>query len=231
MAAELRPPRALLVEDVPESALACIRMLEDEGYAVTAATHGRRVVELVRVEMPELLIMDLEVAGLDGFEACAQIRQFSDAYIVVVCAPGRASDIIEAFLVGADHVVTRPYSPLELAARIHAMRRRANRRSHLDDVGGARLRVDPDVREVVLDGAPVDLTRIEFDLLETLARHPRQIFTRRQLLESVWGDNGYGDDHVIDVHVGNLRRKLGESAAAQRHVRTIRGVGYRFEAA
>jgi DNA-binding response OmpR family regulator len=230
MATELPPPRALLVEDVPESALACIRMLEDEGYAVTAATHGRRVVELVRVEVPELLIMDLDVAGLDGFEACAQIREFSDAYIVVVCAPGKASDIIEAFLVGADHVVTRPYSPLELAARIHAMRRRANRRSHLD-LGRARLRVDPDVREVVLEGTPVDLTRIEFDLLETLARNPRQIFTRRQLLESVWGDNWYGDDHVIDVHVGNLRRKLGESASAQRHVRTIRGVGYRFEAA
>jgi DNA-binding response OmpR family regulator len=222
-------PRALLVEDSPEFALLCERLLEKEGYEVILARDGGRAVELARRDQPELAILDLGLPDLDGTEVCRRIRQFSDAYVIMVTARDDEVDKIVGLSVGADDYVTKPFSPRELAARIQAIKRRPRVAAGQPKTRVfERLRVDPVAREVIVDETLIDLTKIEFDILDLLSDCPRRTFTRQQLLDAVWGD-WFGDDHVIDVHVGNLRRKLGESASAPRHIRTMRGVGYRFE--
>jgi DNA-binding response OmpR family regulator len=222
-------PRALLVEDSPEFVLLCKHLLEKEGFDVTVATDGARAIELAHENPPELAVLDLGLPDVDGVEVCRRIRQFTDAYIVMVTGRDHEVDKIVGLSVGADDYVTKPFSPRELSARIQAMRRRPRGASTAGVREHGALRIDPVVREVTVSGASVELTKIEFDLLDLLSSSPRRTFTRNQLLEDVWGDNWYGDDHIIDVHVGNLRRKLGESASTARHIRTVRGVGYRFE--
>ena len=227
-------PRALVVEDSPEFVMLCRHLLEREGFDVTVATDGKAAVDRAQKEKPDLAILDLGLPDVDGIEVCRQIRLFTDAYIVMVT--GRADEVDKAvgLSVGADDYVTKPFSPRELAARIQAMRRRPRTGSPAGAPGApireyGSLRIDPDVREVTLDDRVLDLTKIEFGILDLLSSAPRRTFTRGQLLEDVWGDNWYGDDHIIDVHVGNLRKKLGESASSPRHIKTLRGVGYRFE--
>jgi DNA-binding response OmpR family regulator len=224
-------PRALLVEDSPEFVLLFKHLLEKEGFDVVVAHDGERAVDLAQQSLPELAVLDLGLPDLDGIEVCRRIRQFTDAYIVMVTGRTDEVDKIIGLSVGADDYVTKPFSPRELAARIQAMRRRPRGPAEAESTArehGA-LRIDPIVREVTVDGQPVELTKIEFGIIDLLSSSPRRTFTRNQLLEDVWGDNFYGDDHMIDVHVGNLRRKLGESASSPRHIRTVRGVGYRFE--
>lgn len=225
-------PRALVVEDSPEFMLLCRHLLEKEGFDVLVATDGIAAVELAERERPDIAILDLGLPDVDGIEVCRRIRQFTDAYIVMVTGRTDEVDKIVGLSVGADDYVTKPFSPRELTARIQAMRRRPRAAAAASNAAireyGA-LRIDPDVREVTVDGRVLDLTKIEFGLLDLLSSAPRRTFTRNQLLEDVWGDNWYGDDHIIDVHVGNLRKKLGESASAPRYIRTLRGVGYRFE--
>lgn len=225
-------PRALVVEDSPEFLLLCRHLLEKEGFDVVVATEGEKAVELAQRERPELAILDLGLPDVDGIEVCRRIRRFTDAYIVIVTGRSDEVDKIVGLSVGADDYVTKPYSPRELAARVQAMRRRPRGPAEPAATPAREygaLRIDPLVREVTLDGAVLDLTKIEFGILDLLSSSPRRTFTRNQLLEEVWGDNWYGDDHIIDVHVGNLRKKLGESASKQHHIRTLRGVGYRFE--
>ena len=225
-------PQALVVEDSPEFMMLCRHLLEKEGFDVIPAGDGREAVTQAQQRRPDLAILDLGLPDVDGIEVCRQIRQFTDAYIIMVTGRNDEVDKVVGLSVGADDYVTKPFSPRELAARIQAMRRRprvtarAERRA-VRQFG--ELHVDLDVREVCLAGAVLELTKIEFGILDLLSSAPRRTFTRAQLLEVVWGDNHYGDDHIIDVHVGNLRKKLGESASAPRHIRTLRGVGYRFE--
>ena len=225
-------PRALVVEDSPEFMLLCQRLLEREGFDVHAANDGTEAVAKAQAERPEIAILDLGLPGIDGVEVCRRIRQFTDAYIIMVTGRTDEVDKVVGLSVGADDYVTKPFSPRELVARIQAMRRRP-RPSAVERPNAVRqfgdLRVDVDVREVEIGGRIPDLTKIEFGILELLTSAPRRTFTRPQLLEHVWGDNFYGDDHIIDVHVGNLRKKLGESATAPRYIKTLRGVGYRFE--
>ncbi|WP_433795233.1 response regulator transcription factor [Actinoplanes sp. CA-252034] len=225
-------PRALVVEDSPEFMMICRHLLEKEGFEVVPAGDGQEAVAQAQKQRPELAILDLGLPDFDGIEVCRQIRQFTDAYIIMVTGRTDELDKVVGLSVGADDYVTKPFSPRELAARIQAMRRRPRasvqaRREAVREYG--ELRIDLEVREVARTGAIIELTKIEFDLLDLLSSAPRRTFTRPQLLEHVWGDNFFGDDHIIDVHVGNLRRKLGESASAPRHIRTLRGVGYRFE--
>ena len=222
-------PRALLVEDSPEFVRVCKHLLEKEGYDVVVANDGGNAVELARSEQLELAVLDLELPDVDGVEVCRRIRQFTDAYIVMVTGRSGEVDKVVGLSVGADDYVTKPFSPRELAARIQAMRRRPRATTESGAREYGKLRVDPIVREVRVGGQTIELTKIEFDLLDLLSSKPRRTFTRGQLLEDVWGGNWYGDDHIIDVHVGNLRRKLGESASDPRHICTVRGVGYRFE--
>ncbi|WP_306214807.1 response regulator transcription factor [Actinoplanes sp. RD1] len=226
-------PRALVVEDSPEFTLLCTHLLEKEGFDVLAVTDGAAAVEQAQAHKPDIAILDLGLPDVDGIEVCRRIRQFTDAYIIMVTGRADEVDKIVGLSVGADDYVTKPFSPRELAARIQAMRRRPRAGTAAGPGASVReygdLRVDPEVREVTLAGAVLELTKIEFGILDLLSSAPRRTFTRGQLLEDVWGDNWYGDDHIIDVHVGNLRKKLGESASSPRYIRTLRGVGYRFE--
>ena len=224
-------PRALLVEDTPEFVLLCTRLLEREGFAVSVAGDGETGVELARTARPELVLLDITLPGIDGFEVCRRIREFSDAYVLMVTSRDVEIDKVVGLSVGADDYVTKPFSSREVSARIAAMRRRPRSAADPDVRDFGRLRIDPGAREVHLDGELLTLTKIEFDLLDLLSGSPRRTFTREQLLEQVWGGTWFGDDHVIDVHLGNLRKKLGESASQQRHIKTVRGVGYRFDLA
>ena len=222
--------QALVIEDSPEITLLVRGLLEKEGYAVVATPRGTQGLEWARANKPELVILDLSLPDRDGVEVCRDLRAFSDAYVVMVTARDDEVDKIVGLTVGADDYVTKPFSPRELAARIRAMRRRPRVSSQQESRDFGRLIVDPVAREVTVDGENVELTKIEFDILDLLSGSPRRTFTREQLLVQVWGE-WFGDDHVIEVHMGKLRKKLGESASQPRHIRTLRGVGYRFEPA
>jgi DNA-binding response OmpR family regulator len=168
--------------------------------------------------------MDLNLPGIDGVEACRQLRTFSDAYVIMLTGLDNETDRLIGLSVGADDYMTKPYSPRELVARIRAMQRRPR----AVDGGPPRrfgaLEIDPGTREVTVAGEPVQLSRTEYELLDTLAAQPRLTLSRRQLLEAIWGESWFGDDHVIDVHISNLRRKLGTPG----YVVTVRGYGYRI---
>ncbi|MDQ2895520.1 MAG: response regulator transcription factor [Actinomycetota bacterium] len=222
--------RALVVDDEPPLVKVVSRYLEREGFQVATAGDGEQAVRLARELDPDVIVLDLMLPGIDGLEACRQIRAFSDAYIVMLTARVEEIDRIVGLSTGADDYVTKPFSPGELMARVRAMLRRP--RPSREQARAPRrfgeLEIDPVAREVRRGGDPVELTKIEFDLLDVLSAEPRVVFSRERLLERVWGGDWFGDDHVVDVHVGNLRAKLGDDPRAPRYVRTIRGVGFRI---
>jgi len=222
-------PKALLVEDAPEFIMLSSALLKTEGFATTIAKEGERAVMLAREDKPELVLLDVALPGIDGIEVCRRIREFSDCYIVMVTSRDDEFDRVLGLSVGADDYVTKPFSARELSARIKAMRRRPRIPEQPDLRHFGDLTVDPGAREVRLHGDLVELTKIEFDILDLLSANPRRTYERGQLMKNVWGGDWHGDDHVIDVHMGNLRKKLGESAGEQRFIRTVRGVGYRFD--
>jgi DNA-binding response OmpR family regulator len=222
--------RALVVEDEAPLARLLAGYLEREGFEVSTCGDGERAVELARERDPELIVLDLMLPGLDGIEACRRIRTFSDAYVVMLTARAEETDKIVGLSTGADDYVTKPFSPGELMARVRALRRRprASREQPVPPRRFGELLVDPAAREVRRGGEAVELTRLEFDLLDALSEHPRLVWSRRRLLERVWGPEWVGDDHLVDVHVANLRRKLGDDPRSPRFVQTVRGVGYRM---
>ena len=224
--------RAMVVEDERELAGLVGSYLELDGFEVTLSHDGADAVDRAREVDPDLIVLDLGLPSVDGVEVCRQIRTFSDAYVVMLTARSDEIDTVVGLSVGADDYMTKPFSPRELTARVRAMLRRPRTPDGAppdpDVLTFGPLRIDPAGREVWLDDAPVSLTRTEFDLLATLSRRPRMAFTRRQLIDDVWGENWVGDEHLVDVHIGHLRRKLGDDATAGRFVRTFRGVGYRM---
>lgn len=232
-----RPPsgtRAMVVEDEVELAKLLGSYLERDGFEVTIADDGVSAVSTAREVDPDVVVLDLGLPGLDGVEVCRQLRTFSDAYVVMLTARSDEVDTLIGLSVGADDYLTKPFSPRVLMARIQAMLRRPRAASEADAAVEVRrfgeLGVDPTGRDVWLGSVPVALTRTEFDLLAVLSEHPRMAFSRRQLIDAVWGPSWVGDEHLVDVHIGHLRRKLGDDATSGRYVRTIRGVGYRMGA-
>lgn len=227
--------RAMVVEDERDLAGVVGSYLERDGFEVTLTHDGLQAVATAREVDPDVIVLDLGLPTLDGIEVCRQIRTFSDAYVVILTARSDEVDTLIGLSVGADDYVIKPFSPRELMARIQAMLRRprplgggAVRQEHGRSFGA--LTIDPEGRDVWLDGEPVALTRTQFDLLATLSERPRLAFTRRQLIDAVWDSRWVGDEHLVDVHIGHLRRKLGDSATEGRYVRTVRGVGYRMGA-
>jgi Response regulators consisting of a CheY-like receiver domain and a winged-helix DNA-binding domain len=219
----------LVVDDEQPLAELVASYLKREGFDVTLAGDGEQAVELARRLEPEVIVLDLMLPGIDGIEACRRIRAFSDAYIVMLTARADEADKLVGLSTGADDYVTKPFSPPELVARVRAMLRRPRgEAASAEPRRVGELEIDPAGREVRVAGEPVELTKLEFDLLDVLSAEPRVAFSRGQLLERVWGPGWFGDDHVVDVHLANLRRKLGDDASAQRYVRTVRGVGYRI---
>ncbi|MGA8209396.1 MAG: response regulator transcription factor [Nocardioidaceae bacterium] len=225
--------RALVVED--EEALA--RLIDSyfvrEGFETSTTADGLRAVELARRFDPDVIVLDLGLPGLDGVEVCRQVRTFSDAYVIMVTARTDEVDTLIGLSVGADDYLTKPFSPRELVARVQAMLRRPrplgrDGRPPEGTRSFGTLTIDPGGRDVWLDGEAVALTRTEFDLLAALSGRPEIVFTRRLLIDQVWGPAWVGDEHLVDVHIGHLRRKLDENAADSRYVRTVRGIGYRM---
>lgn len=225
--------QVLIVDDEPNLVDLLRDYLSREGYVITTAEDGPAAVEAARRLDPALIVLDVMLPGMDGVEVCREIRRFSDAYILMLTARTEEIDKIVGLSVGADDYVTKPFSPREVVARVKALLRRPRARGEAPLAGEIAplhvdgLVIDETAHTVTLDGAPVALTAREFALLATLAQHPRRVFTRAQLLEQVWGDEYY-DDHVVDVHIGNLRKKLDEDVAHPRYIATVRGVGYRM---
>ena len=225
--------RALVVEDEIEMARVIGSYLEREGFEVHLSHDGLDAVGKAREVDPDIVVLDLGLPGQDGLEVCRQLRTFSDAYVVMLTARSDEVDTLIGLSVGADDYLTKPFSPRELVARLRAMLRRPRPigAQAPDDEGFrvfGRLTIDPTGRDVWLQDEPVALTRTEFDLLAVLSERPRMAYTRRQLIDAVWGQTWVGDEHLVDVHIGHLRRKLDDEANASRFIRTVRGVGYRM---
>jgi DNA-binding response OmpR family regulator len=218
----------LVVDDEPPIIDLVRGYLEREGYVVHAAGDGPSAVAAVRNLGPDVVILDVMLPGFDGVEACRQIRAFSDAYVLMLTARSEEIDRVVGLSVGADDYLTKPFSPRELVARVKALLRRPRRANEAPPARPGGLELDEGRRTVRVDGAPVDLTALEFNLLAALARDPGIVVTRQTLLDRVWGPDFVADDHLVDVHVGNLRRKLGDDTAQPRFIETVRGVGYRL---
>lgn len=200
-----------------------------EGFDVDVAHSGPEAVEQARSGKPTLIVLDIMLPGFDGIEACRQIRQFSDAYIIMLTARDEEMDKVLGLSMGADDYLVKPFSPRELIARVRAMLRRP--RTSLEELPGelytvGELTMDAQSRSLTRAGNEIDLTRTEFDLLAVMMAHPKAVLTRRQMINAVWGPDWYGDEHVIDVHIGHVREKIGDDAAEPRYIRTVRGVGY-----
>jgi DNA-binding response OmpR family regulator len=222
--------RILTVEDDERIRTAVRMALEDEGWEVVEAESGEAAVELFGSQPADVVLIDLMLPGMDGFELCRSIRRASDVPIVMVTARADTHDVVAGLEAGADDYVTKPFQPKELSARIRALLRRARPaepgRAHLRF---GDLEVVPDEGVVRRDGDEVHLTKTEFRLLCELASAPGRVFSREQLLERVWGYDYFGDGRLVDVHVRRLRTKVEVDAANPRHVVTVRGLGYKLQ--
>ncbi|HEX4897186.1 MAG TPA: response regulator transcription factor [Candidatus Limnocylindrales bacterium] len=227
----MQRPRILVVDDEAPIRELVRGYLEREGFDVEAATDGLAAVEAVRASAPDVVVLDVMLPGLDGIEVCRRIRTFSDAYVLMLTARGEEIDRIVGLTVGADDYLVKPFSPRELVARVRALLRRPRGAADVRATTPVGFEIDESRRVVRVDGAPVPLTTLEFDLLAVLARDPGIVIGRQALLDRVWGPEFVADDHLVDVHIANLRRKLGDDPARPRFIETVRGVGYRLSEA
>lgn len=220
----------ILVIDDERTLLNTIRAyLEQEGYTVRTATNGRSALLTFREFQPDLVVLDIMLPEIDGLEVLRQLRQTSDVYVIMLTAKADEADKVIGLGMGADDYVTKPFSPRELVARIKASLRRLSGGSARKELVSTHLRLDEEARLAWKDGRPLDLTPIEFDLLLTLMRHHGRALSREQLIEQVWGYDYYGDDRVVDVHVGRLRKKIEADPTQPTLIATVWGAGYRFE--
>ncbi len=224
-------PRILLADDEAALRDMLVQYLTSEGFDVIEATDGAAALRLARRDEPDLVLLDVGMPELDGFEVLRELRVSSSVPVIMLTARAEEIDRVVGLTVGADDYVTKPFSPRELVARIKAVLRRGR-----PDVDGDQLlrfdglTVDVLRREVDLDGHLIDLTALEFDLLVALASAPGHVMTREFLMERVWGWDFVGVDRVVDVHISNLRRALRDDPSDQRYIATVRSVGYKFVA-
>jgi DNA-binding response OmpR family regulator len=225
------PPRVLVVDDDPTVAEVVVRYLVREGFAAESVGDGRSALDSFRRELPDLVVLDLMLPGVDGLEVCRRIRALAPVPIIMLTARGDEDDRVVGLDIGADDYVAKPFSPRELTARVKAVLRRARSTPAAEQpatIMGDGLAVDVGAREVRVDGKVVSLTAREFELLAFLGRNPRQVFRREALLERVWGYT-YGDTSTVTVHVRRLREKIERDPSTPRHLVTVWGVGYRFD--
>jgi len=199
------PARVLVVDDETTLATVIAGYLTREGFVVDLAHDGPGAVDSARANVPDLVVLDVMLPGFDGIEVCRRLREFTDAYVIMLTARDEEIDKI----VGLSGAAANAHQPVPAPKFTFA-----------------DIEVDLDAREVNRAGTPVDLTRTEFDLLACMAARPRTAFSRRQLLDEVWGQGWFGDEHVVDVHVAHLRAKLEDDAAEPVYIRTVRGIGY-----
>jgi two-component system alkaline phosphatase synthesis response regulator PhoP len=219
----------LIVDDEPKIVQQARDYLERGGYRVFAAGEGSAALAAARHERPDLVVLDLNLPGMDGLDVCRALRRESDVPIIMLTARVEETDRLIGLELGADDYITKPFSPRELVARVRAVLRRV--RGGVRQPGRIRageLEIDLQGHRVTRAGEPVHLTRTEFNLLATLAQHPGQTFTRAQLLDRLHGYAYEGYDRSVDAHVKNLRRKLEPDPAEPRYVLTVYGIGYKF---
>jgi DNA-binding response OmpR family regulator len=224
--------RLVVVDDDPEIRGLLVRLLEAEGYQVRDASTGQEALALLSTRPPDLMILDVMLDTEDGFSILAQIRRTSDLPVILVTARSQESDRVFGLKLGADDYVVKPFSSAELAARIETILRRVRSRrpAHLSSLVFDELEIDPDAREVRVLDTKIDLTAKEFELLLFLARSPRKVFTRGQLLAQVWDSSSeWQDENTVTEHVRRIRRKIEPQPDNPRWIVTVRGAGYRFE--
>lgn len=224
------PYTILVVDDEPTILSTVQAYLEQEGYTVHTVQDGPAALKAARAFRPHLIVLDIMLPGMDGLEVLRRLRQESDVYVLMLTARADETDKIVGLTVGADDYLTKPFSPRELVARVKAILRR-DRGTGPDEptLVFTNMRIEPDSRRVWKHDELLDLTPIEFDLLHTLARHRGRVLSREQLIEQVWGYDYYGDERVVDVHIGRLRKKIESDPANPVLIATVRGAGYRFE--
>ena len=225
----------LIVDDEPSMLELLDYNLKKEGYCVVSAQSGTQALKAFNENAVSLIILDIMMPGLDGFDVCREIRKFSSVPIIMLTAKSSETNKIVGLELGADDYVTKPFSVGELMARVKAILRRSAQRNETPDAepAGPMVRADLCInkmkRTVSVRGAAVELTTREFDLLFLLASNPGMVFTREQILDKLWGNESYVIDRAIDVHIRHLREKLEISPDAKKYISTVRGVGYRFE--
>jgi two-component system alkaline phosphatase synthesis response regulator PhoP len=227
----------ILVVDDEKTLVDTVRAyLENEGYAVRSALDGPAAVREARAFRPDLVVLDIMLPGMDGLEVLRQLRQetrdsqLQDVYVIMLTAKADETDKIVGLTMGADDYMTKPFSPRELVARVKAALRRIRGQGPArSNLVFKRIRVEVDARLAWKDEKPLELTPIEFDLLHVLVRNAGRALSREQLIEQVWGYDYYGDDRVVDVHVGRLRKKIEDDPAEPTLIATVWGAGYRFE--
>ena len=220
----------LIVEDDKKTASLVELYLQREGFKTIVAPDGRQALELARRHNPILVVLDLMLPFIDGWEVCRELRSWSDVPIIMLTARGEEVDRISGLTLGADDYLVKPFSPRELAARVKAILRRARldttaKRavwSHKD------LVLDLEKRKVSIKGRSISLTAHEYNLLKSLMTRPGRVFTREELLERLYPDGEAVVDRVIDVHIGKLRQKIEEDSSQPRYILTVRGIGYQF---
>lgn len=220
----------LVVEDAAEYAQLITAALRRDGHEVSTAVSIEAARHHLRASEPDIVILDLTLPDGDGLDLCQEIRASSNSFVMMLTGRDDEVDKLVGFRLGADDYMTKPFSARELAARVTALLGRARGTAspeieHRRQVGD--LLVDLEARTVTTNGTPAELTKIEFDLLDALSQRPGSVWSRSKLLDSVWGENYYGDDHVVDVHIANLRKKIDTGASS--HIRTVRGIGYAMQ--
>ncbi|PZV10566.1 MAG: DNA-binding response regulator [Leptolyngbya sp.] len=227
----------LIVEDEPEIAQLIQLYLEKEGFSCRVCRDGINALQVFQEQKPDLIILDLMIPGLDGLEVCARIRQkpgVKDPYILMLTARGEELDRIIGLSTGADDYMVKPFSPKELVARARALLRRTLRQGgQTESYRTSHFVMDVDQRSAQrsLEGnlEPLDLTTLEFDLLSTFMSHPGRVWNRTQLIDKLWGSDFFGDERVVDTHIARLRKKIEPDPANPTFVKTVIGVGYKFE--
>jgi DNA-binding response OmpR family regulator len=226
---ETKAPGIVVIDDAPEVLLLLGEVLGAEGFRVRTAADGQDGLALIAEEDPDVVVVDRIMPGMDGFEVCRQLRELSNAYVVVLSARGTQADRVLGLNVGADDYLKKPFSSAELVARIRTMLRRPRTASNNERIRRFRdLEVDVEAREVRVSGETVQLTAIEFALLHALLAAPRRVHSREELLAVVWGPGPSSAPHLVDVHISKLRRKLSDDSRHPCYVRTVRGAGYRM---
>jgi DNA-binding response OmpR family regulator len=222
--------RVLVVDDEPTVREVVQQYLEREGYRVQVATDGPGALAALAAEAPDLVVLDLMLPGVDGLDVCRQVRAKGSTPIIMLTAKGHESDRIVGLELGADDYVVKPFSPRELVARVRSVLRRslAGDGQRAAPLRSGDVTVDLATREVTVAGRPVSLTVREFDLLAFLVDHPRQVFSRGQLLRQVWEYTWLGDTSTVTVHMRRLRSKVEDDASNPLRLQTVYGVGYRF---
>lgn len=228
----MRQQRILVVDDEKKIRDLLAAYLRSDGFEVAEASDGAEALAKIRRAEPDLVILDVMMPGMDGIEVLRELRKTSDVFVMMLTARAEETDKLIGLSVGADDYLTKPFSPRELVARAKAILRRGRERTVADDevLRFENLTVDLAKREVTRDETPCDLTALEFDLLAAMASSPGRVFSRRQLVERVWGWDFFGDERVVDVHIRNLRKALRDDASDPQVIGTVRGVGYKLVA-